>query len=101
MDTNHNQVVYISKGEHDNPHELPQQELEGSTEIEHTLYSHINTISSETNSFQKLEYIYQHFQDNKKICESDPDLARNENDYTLYPYINNNIEYGLFEEVII
>ena len=100
MDTNHNQVVYISKGEHDNPHELPQQELEGSTEIEHTLYSHINTISSETNSFQKLEYIYQHFQDNKKICESDTDLARNENDYTLYPYINNNIECGLFEEVI-
>ena len=55
MDINHNQVVYIPKGEHDNPHELPrQQELEGSKEIEHTLYSHIDTISSETNSFQKL-----------------------------------------------
>ena len=57
MDINHNQVVYIPKGEHDDPHELPQQqELEGSTEIEHTLYSHTNTI--ETNSFQKLDYIY-------------------------------------------
>ena len=52
------------------------------------------------NSFQKLDYIYQHFQDNKKIYESDPDLARNENDNTLYPYINNDIEYGLFEDVI-
>ena len=44
MAINHNQVVYIPKGEHDNPHELPQQqELEGSTEIEHTLYSHTDT----------------------------------------------------------
>ena len=95
MDINHNQVVYIPKGEHDNPHKLSQQqELEGSTEIEHTLYSHTDTISPEMNSFQKLEYIYQHFQDNKKIYESDPDLARYESDNTLYPYINNNIEYG-------
>ena len=85
MDINHNQVVYIPKGEHDNPDELPQQqELEGSTEIEHTLYSHTNTISSETNSFQKLDYIYQHFQDNKKIHESDPNLARYENDNTFF-----------------
>ena len=68
MDINHNQVVYIPKGEHDNPHKLPQQqELEGSTEIEHTLYSHTNSISPEMDSFQKLEYIYQHFQDNERI----------------------------------
>ena len=101
MDTNHNQVVYIPKGEHDDPDELPQQqELEGSTEIEHALYSIIDTASSETNSFQKLDYIYQHFQDNKMIHESDPNLARYENDNTLYPHINNNIEYGLFEDVI-
>ena len=52
------------------------------------------------NSFQKLEYIYQHFQDNKKIYESNHDLARYENDNTLYPHINNDIEYGLFEDVI-
>ena len=101
MDINHNQVVYIPKGEHDNPHELPQQqELEGSTEIEHTIYSHTNNISPNMNSFQKLEYIYQHFQDNEKIYESDPDLARFETENTLYPHINNNIEYGLFEDVI-
>ena len=101
MDINHNQVVYIPKGEHDDPHELPQQqELEGSTEIEHTLYSHTDSISTEINSFEKLEYIYQHFQDNEKMYESDPDVARYESDNTLYPHINNDIEYGLFEDVI-
>ena len=32
VDINHNQVVYIPKGEHEDPHELPQQkELKGST----------------------------------------------------------------------
>ena len=101
MDINHNQVVYIPKWEHENPHELPQQqELEGSTEKKHTLYSHTDTISLETNSFQKLDYIYQQFQDNKKIHESDPNLARYENDNTLYPHINNDIKCGLFEDVI-
>ena len=101
MDISHNQVVYIPKGECDDPHELPKvQELEGSTEIEHTLYSHTNSISPEMNSFQKLEYIYQHFQDNEKIYESDPDPARYETDNTLYLYINNDIEYCLFKDVI-
>ena len=45
MAINHNHVVYIPKGEHDDPHELPQQnDLEGSTKIDHTLYSHSDTI---------------------------------------------------------
>ena len=52
------------------------------------------------NSLQKLEYIYQHFQDNEKIYESDPDAAMYEVNNTLYPHINNDIEYGLFEDVI-
>ena len=96
-------MVYIPKGEHDDPHELPQQqELEGSTEIEHTLYSHTDTITPKTNSSQKLDYIYQHFQDNEKIHESDPNLVlvSSEIDNTLYPHINNDIKYGLFEDVI-
>ena len=94
-------LVYIPKGEHDNPHELPkQQDLEGSTEIEHTLYSHIDTITPATNSSQKLDYIYQHFQDNEIIHESDPNLVSFEIDNTLYPHINNDIKYGLFEDVI-
>ena len=101
MDINHNKVVYIHKGEHDDPHELPQQQdLEGSTEIEHTLYSHTYGISPEIDSFKKLEYIYQHFQDNKKIYESDLDGVRYETDNTLYPHINNDIEYGLIEDAI-
>ena len=101
MANNHNQVVYIPKGEHDNCHELPQQQdLEGSTNIDHTLYSHSDTILPMPNSLQKLDYIYQHFQDNEKIYESDPNLVSFETDNTLYPNINNNIEYGLFEDVI-
>ena len=101
MATNHNQVVYIPKGEHDNPHEIPQQQdLEGSTKIDHTLYSHSVTIVPTPNSLQKLDYIYQHFQDNEKIYESDPNLASCKTDNTLYPHINNNIEYGIFKDVI-
>ena len=34
------------------------------------------------------------------IYESNPNLASYENDNTLYPHINNDIEYGLFEDVI-
>ena len=94
-------MVYIHKGEHDNPHGLPQQQyLEGSTEIEHTLYSHTTISSPKLDSFKKLEYIYQHFQDSKRIYESDPDTIMQEPDNTLYPHINNDIEYGLFEDVI-
>ena len=101
MAINHSQVVYIPKGEHDNPHELPQQQdLEGSTKIDHTLYSHADTIMPIPNSSQKLEYIHQHFQENEKVHESDPNLATGEIDNILYPHINNNIEYGLFEDVI-
>ena len=45
MAINHSLAVYIPKGEHDDPHELPQQQdLEGSTKIDHTLYSHADTI---------------------------------------------------------
>ena len=40
------------------------------------------------------------FQENEKVRESDPNLATGENDNTLYPHINNNIEYGLFKDVI-
>ena len=101
MDINHNKVVYIHKGEHDDPHGLPQQQdLEGSTEIQHTLYSHTDSSSSEIDSFKKLEYIYQFFADKEKIYESDPDAVRHKTDNTLYPHINNDIKYGLFEDVI-
>ena len=101
MAVNHSLAVYIPKGEHDDPHELPQQQdLEGSTNIDHTLYSHADTITSTPNSSQKLEYIFQHFWENEKVYESDPKLATDEVDSTLYPHISNDIEYGLFEDVI-
>ena len=101
MDISHNKVVYIHKGEYDDPHALPQQPyLEGSTKIEHTLYSHTAISSPKIDSFKKLEYMYQHFQDSKEIYESDPDANMQEPDYTLCPHINNDIEYGLFEDVI-
>ena len=101
MDINHNRAVYIHKGELDNPHELPQQQYsEDSTEIEHTLYSHTANSSLEIDSFKKLEYIYQHFQDSKRIYESDPDIVMQVPNNTLYPHINNDIKYGLFEDVI-
>ena len=94
-------MVYIPRGEHDDPHEFPQkQELECSTEMEHTLYSHTDTILSETNTFQKLDYIYQHSQDNEKVHNPDPNIASYENYNTLYPHINNDIDYGLFKDVI-
>ena len=101
MDINHDKAVYIHKGECDDPHGLPQQQyLESSTEIEHTLYLHTAISSPEIDPFKKLEYIYQHFQDSKKIYESDPDAIMQEPDNTLYPHINNDIKYGLFEDVI-
>ena len=94
-------MVYIPKGEHDNPYELPQQQdLEGSMKIDHTLYSHADIMTPIPNSSHKLEYIYQHFQENEKVYESDPNLATDENDSILYPYINNDIEYGLFEDIL-
>ena len=50
MAINHSLVVYIPKGQHDDPHELPQQQdLEGSTKIDHTLYSHVNIITPTPN----------------------------------------------------
>ena len=101
MDINHNKVVHIHKGENNDPHGLPQQQdLEGSTEIEHTLYSHTDSSAPEIDSFKKLEYICQHFQDNEKIYESDPDTVRHETDNTLYPHVNNDIKYNLFEDII-
>ena len=101
MAINHSLAVYIPKGEHDDPYELPQQQdLEGSTKIDHTLYSHADTITPTPNSSQKFEYIYQHFQENEKVYESDPNLATDEIDSTLYPHINNDIEYGLFKDII-
>ena len=46
-------------------------------------------------------YIYQHFQDNEKIHQIKPesDPLTTDDDF-LYPYVNNDIEYGLFEDIV-
>ena len=51
--------------------------------------------------FHKLHYIYQHFQDSKKMYQLDPkaDIPVPDNN-SLYPYMNNDIEYGLFEDIV-
>ena len=49
---------------------------------------------------EKLEYMYQHFQDHERVYETDPHITTEHTDNTLYPQINNDIEYGLFENVI-
>ena len=46
-------------------------------------------------------YIYQHFQDSEKIhqIDTDSDVLTTQED-SLYPYVNNDIEYGLFEDIV-
>ena len=93
-------MVYINNREHDNPHELPSEDSEGSTNIDNTVYTHVNSENNTSEDIQKLEYIYEHFQDCEKVHELDPDTVEKASNNTIYPHINNNIEYGLFENVI-
>ena len=93
-------MVYINKGEHDNPHGLPKDNLEGSLGAVHHDYTHTDIPPKIPEEIEKLEYISQHFQDHKKIYETDPQVTSEQMDDTLYPQINNDIEYGLFENVI-
>ena len=55
----------------------------------------------ESDDFEKLFYIYQHFQDSEKMHqikpESDPLTT---DDDSLYPYVNNDIEYRPFEDIV-
>ena len=47
-----------------------------------------------------MEYIYQHFQDCEKTHKIDPHLPTEQIDDTIYPQINNDIKYSLFENII-
>ena len=45
--------------------------------------------------------MYQHFQDSEKIYQLDPETVMTvPDDDSLYPYIKNDIEYGLFEDIV-
>ena len=93
-------MVYINKGEHDNPHKLPKDNLEGSLDMAYNDYTHTDIPPKVPEEIEKLEYIYQHFQDHEKVYETNPQVTTEPTDDTLYPQINNDIEYRLFENVI-
>ena len=69
--------------------------------LQNTLYSHFTHQFQDSDWFYKLHYIYQHFQDSEKMHQLDPEtkiLAPD--DDSLYPYINNDIKYRLFEDIV-
>ena len=73
MAINHSQAVYIPKGEHDSPHELPQQQdLEGSPEKDHTLYSHTDTIEPTQIHYKNLSIFISIFRTMKKYMNQIP-----------------------------
>ena len=93
-------MVYINKGEHENPHELPPKNSDGSLSAYNTVYTHTKSTTTLPEEIEKLEYIYQHFQDCEKIHEMNPHLLTEQIDDMVYPQINNDIKYGLFENII-
>ena len=88
-------MVYI-----DNPYELSKENLEGSLDTIYTDYTHTDIPTKLPEEIEKLEYRYKHFQDHEKIYETDLQVTTEETDDTLHHQINNDIEYGLFENVI-
>ena len=93
-------MVYINNGEHDNPIELPKENLEGSSDTIYTDYTHTDIPTKLSEEIEKLKYMYQHFQDHEKIYETNLQVTTEQTDDTSYPQINNDIEYGLFKNVI-
>ena len=65
------------------------------------MYSHQTDPPKESDDFEKLLYIYQHFQDSEKIHQSEPESKQIAlDDDSLYLYVNNDIEYRLFEDIV-
>ena len=65
------------------------------------MYSHQTNPSKESDDFEKLLYIYQHFQDSEKIHQIEPESKQiASDDDSLYPHVNNDIEYRLFEDIV-
>ena len=93
-------VLYVNNGDHDDPHESPKKELEGSEEVQNMLFLHITGTSLNSEWFDKLCYVYQHFQECKKQYQVNPNSNTTLVEDPLYPQINNDIEYGLFEDVV-
>ena len=65
------------------------------------MYSHQINSPKESDDFEKLLYIYQHFQDDEKMHQIEPESEPiTSDDDSLYLYVNNDIEYGLFEDIV-
>ena len=90
-------MIYINKGDHDNPHGFPKDDSQDNIHHDH---AHIDIPPKMPEEIEKLEYIYQHFQDHERVYEFDPQKTTEPIHNTLYPQMNNDIEYGLFENVI-
>ena len=80
-------MVYINNGEHDNTHELPKENSEGSLNTDVAVYTHTELATKLPEEIEKLEYIYQHFQDCEKIHDIDPQVPMEHIDDTLYPQL--------------
>ena len=68
-------MVYINKGEHDDPHELPKDNSESSLDTVYHDYTHTVIPPKMPEEMEKLKYIYQHFEDHKNIYETDPQVT--------------------------
>ena len=49
-------MVYINNGEHDNPHELPKDNLEGSLDAVYSDYTHTDIRPKIPEKIEKLEH---------------------------------------------
>ena len=79
----------------------PQIKSEGCNISHNAFYSHQTDLAKESEDFEKLFYVYQHFHDNEKIhqIDTDSDILTIHED-SLYMHVNNDIEYGLFEDLV-
>ena len=83
------------------PMSPPQKESEGCDISQNTLYSRQINSAKESDDFKKLFYIYQHFQDSKKMHQIEPESdPLTTDDDSLYQCVNNDIKYRLFEDIV-
>ena len=82
------------------PMNFPKKTQRVLLNIDNAVYTHTDLATKLPEDIEKLEYIYQHFQDCEKIHEIDPQIPTEHIDDTLYHQINNDIGYNLFENVI-
>ena len=82
------------------PMNSPSNNIQRVPQKKSILYIHTLLIVHQKLIHSKSLNIYQHFQDSKKIYESDPDTVMQVPNNTLYPHTNNDIRYGSSEDVI-